>query len=66
VSPAACRALKCQRDTRSQFVAGVSTSYGSVEGFGFKDVCNDAGVGTYYVRAPAPEGIEVGFGGRVA
>jgi len=39
------RYLKCIRDSRTKFVAGVGTSYG--EGFGVKNVCSDGGVSTF-------------------
>lgn len=48
------RAIRCVRDSRSKFVAGVSTSYGG--GFGFHHVCNDGGINTY---AGTPEFVQV-------
>jgi hypothetical protein len=37
--------MRCVRDIRSSFVAGISTSYGYA--FGYHHVCNDGGVNTY-------------------
>lgn len=49
--------MRCTRDARSGFVAGVGTSYG--EGFNFRDVCSDGGVNTFLTNTETAKQVEL-------